>query len=285
MGMTPQESYDLAMASIDENPVDDTPVDEPQGGEQQQPTGFNPAWEEAWKDVPDPIREQQRPFFEKMDRDYQELQARYTPYREFEQSGVLPERLQTAMQIQDALVEDPHAFWVKMAESWGFDRAQSNALANAATDDTDDSDLTPAELRLRNRLQALEQQELARSQQYQQSYADQQQQAFVASETQRVNDDLAALKAKVGNFNEELVVQWALKNATIGGNPSVEVAYYELQKYNEQVLASQQRRSPRVLGSGGQPAIQQQAEPAKPLTDEDRLKRAMSLAKQMAGSQ
>lgn len=242
--------------------------------EQEQQAAGHPAWDEAWKDVPDVIREQQRPFFEKMDRQYRELDARYTPYKDFEQSGVAPERIQSAIQLQQALVEDPRGFWEKMAESWGFTPGQQQALADEI------GDLDPNDP-IAQRLARIEAQQQARDEATfaQQSVA--QQQWVIQQETAKVDNGLKALESKVGKLSEDDrvdVIEWALKNASTGRNPDVAVAYYELQAYKDRILANTQRVAPRVLGGGGGAAAHLQ-ENKKPMTDDERLQAALNLGK------
>src|SRR6478736_90603 len=109
MTMTPEESFQQALGQA---PTDgefaaagETP--EPAAAEapaEQQPAAprTNPNWDEAWTDVPEPIRQQQRTVFEKWDAGYNELQARHAPYAEYERRGYNPEFISQALAIQQA---------------------------------------------------------------------------------------------------------------------------------------------------------------------------------------
>ena len=284
--MTPEESFEQALAggpsagdlaaAGDAMPDAATPAAEPAATPEA--PGINPNWEEAWTDVPAPIRERQRAVFEKWDRNHHEIEARFAPYKTFEQAGIPVESLSQAMAIQQQIIDNPRAFYDRMAEAWGFTQQQVDDAVNAMAD----AELDPSDP-VAQRIAVIEAREAQREALLLQQQQQAQQQAFQQAETQKINNELATLKQKVGDFDETAVMEWALKNAATNRNPSIEVAYYELKRYEDSILTRAQRQAPRVLG-GGAPAVNAIPQPEKMMTDEERLAAAMAMAKQMAES-
>lgn len=281
--MTPEESYQAALAAgVDPGSAAAAGETPPEGQqpEGEQPKGYNPVWDEAWgEDTPEPIRERQKAIFEKWDRNHRETEARYKPYAVFEQAGIAPDALEQALNIQQQIVNDPRGFWDSMGEMWGFsgeELQQAFEQQSGAAVDPDDP--------MAQRIAAMEARERQREQQIFEQQNAQQRANTVAYEEQKVAQDLASLVAMDPQVDQDAVVEWALKNATLGKNPSVEVAYYELKKYEDNILARSQRTAPTVLGRGGASTFQQptNTDPNKIPTDDERLAMAMAMAKQLA---
>ena len=264
------------IAPEDTGQVEPQESQEPESGQESEGTGYNPAWDEAWADVPEPIRESQKQVFEKWDRNVQHLQAKFAPYKQFEEQGVTADALQQAYSIQQALVSDPRGFWDRMAETWGFasgaEAQQAYADANEDEDDpTASIQREIAELReWRESQENMTRQQMA---QYQQQQEQLQWQA-------RINDELGSLKQKFRDVDENAVIERALLNATQGRNPSLENAYFEVRDYEDRIAQRAQRKAPRVMGAGGgsSPAPQQKA-----LTADEQAQASRDLAKRLAG--
>jgi hypothetical protein len=302
--MTPEESYQAALgvtpdqgaSGLETGSAPDQVVtpDATQAPDEQQTnaTRINPSWEEAWKDVPEPIREQQRRVFEKWDNDFQELQARHRPFQEYEQAGITPTQLEQALQVQAALFEDPRAFYDRVGEAWGFKEQKADLQATAASGQTID----PSEYddpAVRQMAETLAQQQ-AFIDQFQQQQLTQQQQYEQQQQEQRniqwTANQMANLESQYGAIPDEdkmRVVERAILNANLGRNASVEVAFHELKREEADIIARAQRSAPRVLG-GGAGAGQINNAPApvdySKETPEERLKRAMEVARNTIGS-
>lgn len=244
-----------------------------EGGE---PSGYNPSWDEAWADVPEPIREAQKPVFEKWDTGYKHLEAKFRPYQQFEEQGISPDVIQTALNMQAALLENPREFWERVGEHMGFTAAQSRKFAQDQMDEQDD--LTPEE-QLAREVEELRQ---WREQQEQRFVMQQEQQRRAQEEqfyVQSVQSELSDLRGRFGDFDEERVIERALANAIRGGNPSVENAFFEVRQAAQRQAPT--RRAPQVLGGGGGSAPAPQS--AKPMTPDEQREAARALAARLAG--
>lgn len=293
--MTPEESYQQAIGSMQDSGQE--PVQGADQGQQPEPneqtdnsTRVNPSWEEAWADVPDPIREAQRPLFERWDRDYQELQARHRPFAEYEQAGVSPTQLEEALQIQAALFEDPRGFYERIGQAWGFSEQkadlQQQAASGQAIDPTEYDD--PAVRQMAEQLQRQQQfidQFQQSQQQTQQQYQQQQAEQRNVAWTQNQMDNLERQFGAIEDQDKIRVVERAILNANLGRNPSVEVAYHELKREEDAILQRAQRSAPRVLGQGGgTPTNAPEPIDYSKETPEQRLARAMQVAKATVAS-
>lgn len=261
----------------DEITPDVEPVIEPDA--QDETPKENPNWAEAWGDfTPEPVREHQRKVFEQWDRNYRELESKFQPFRQYEDLGLSPELVSQALQIQDAIVNDPKGFYDRMGTHWGFAQ-QLQAAQDAAEANPSDygEDMTPEERRLAELIERQERIIAQQEQSYQESISAQEEQQQLNS----VNAELDQLERQNGKFDRERVIKQALMNASTGGNPTVANAYYEVQRERDEWLRSQQVQAPKVMGGGNGIPVQPQAQEGKLPTPEELRARAMSLAKSM----
>ena len=239
-----------------------------------EPTGYNPSWDEAWADVPEPIREAQKPVFEKWDTGYKHLEAKHRPYQAFEEQGISADVIQTALNMQAVLLEDPRGFWERVGEHMGFTAAQSKQFAQDQMDGEEEPE-DRVERELRELKEWRDQQEASTRRQQEETQRQQQEAYYVQS----VNTEIAGLRQRFGQFDEERVIERALANAIRGGNPSVENAFFEVRQQAQQQQPA--RKAPAVLGGGGGSAPAPAA--AKPMTADEQREAARALATRLAG--
>lgn len=287
--MTPEESYNAALgiepAAAELVPAPEpaaepasAPIDAATAPEAPAAPKINPSWEEAWQDVPEPIRELQRPYFEKWDANYQALNARHAPYEAYEKKGYNPEYISQAIEIQKALSEDPEGFVQQVAEHFGITFAQAAAAVDATQQGAEETFLTPEEQRIRAvelRQQQIDE-NIRQRQEAEENYRIQQEQVG------RITTELAGLHARYGDFDENRIVQQAMVNAQRGGNASLEVALNEVRAWEAEVLQRAARTAPKVLGAaGGTGAFQTPPEPKKILSNDELLAKALAMGQQL----
>lgn len=279
MAMTPEESFAQATGGA----APETAVPD---GEQQEQAPANPSWqEEAWKDVPEPIKQQQAPVFEKWDRNFGQLNERFRPYEAFEKSGIPAEQLQQAVELQQLMITNPETVFEFLAQEHGFTTQQQAQAAHTAG--VESGDLDPNDP-VTQRLAAIEAKEAAydRERQAQQQTFSQQQQ--YQQNVQRINDEFTTLESRVGklnDFDKNRIAEKAIINAAANGNGSIGVAYYQYLDERDQLLAAHGApKAPKVMG-GGSTVASAPAADRKPETDDQRLERAMAIAKQISESQ
>lgn len=294
MAMTPEESYAAALgqeptpaeyeAAGQVTPQEVAPVDQTAPAaaptEPEAPRS-NPSWDAAWENVPDPIREAQRTHFQKWDANFNALQAKYRPYEEIERRGYNPEYITTAIDIQQALIEDPQGFVERVAEQFGLTLGQAAQVAqNAAQQQQEEQFLTPEEQRIR----ALEERQRQIDENFQRRLEAEQRQQEEARYVQQITGALQNLHTKYGAFDEDRVVQWAAANAQRGGNPDLEVALNEILAWEADVIQRHAKTAPSLLGSSTAIAPPASApEPRKVATSDELLQRALQLGPQLLG--
>lgn len=284
MAMTPEESFALATGAATAPEGEESTATGAEGEETSAPT--NPSWrDEAWKDVPEPIKEQQKSVFEKWDRNYGQLNERFKPYEAFEKSGVNADQLQQALELQQLMITNPETVFDFLAQEHGFTTQQQAQAAHTAG--VESSDLDPNDP-VTKRLAAIEAKEAAydRERQAQQQTFSQQQQ--VQQNIQRINDEFTTLETRVGklsDFDKNRIAEKAIINAAANGNGSIGVAYYQYLDERDQLLAAHGApKAPKVMGGGSTVASAPVTE-KKVETDDQRLERAMAMAKQISESQ
>lgn len=93
----------------------------------------NPAWGEILDKTPSALHPMMTPVFEKWDKNFQDVQTKYAPYKEFVEQGVTPETIQQSLQITRLLNENPRAVYDQMVETfkdeWGLTQKQAEVAA------------------------------------------------------------------------------------------------------------------------------------------------------------
>lgn len=298
--MTPEESYEQAInggvtpEAAEEAGEEITPnapaaeapeiVEETPAPVETPAPRTNPNWDEAWKDVPDPIKAAQRAVFEKWDNSYNHLEVRHRPWSAFEEAGVAPEQVEFALSLQNQLVEDPRAFVDTLIKHFGFEPLQAAQAVAAATNPTEPDPFADPQ---QQRIDELERWRNEEIQNRQRQAEAQQQEQRRNQQLQQIETDLTELHNRVGSFPDNEVIERAMLNATVGKNPGLEFAYYELRTKRDADEAAFRARtappaSPSVLGGGGAPAVASPPVERKIESNEDLRARALSLAQSMA---
>lgn len=176
---------------------------------------INPAWNDLLGVLPDPFKPLVTPHLKKWDQNFSSVQAKYKPYDTFIEQGINPEDLANAHQIYRVLNDNPRAIYDRMVETfgeeWGINRstppvAQAQGQNSVAEEETFDFGNTHPGLENDPKYQ-----ELAANQKILVEYFYGQQQAQLqAEEDAKLEAEVAGLKAKYGDFPEDVVFSLAL---------------------------------------------------------------------------
>jgi hypothetical protein len=79
----------------------------------------NPAWEKALSVIPQDLHSQVIPTFREWDQNFQKVQQGYAPYKQFADSGMKPEQLQQAVQLMQALEQNPEGVYKLLHQEFG----------------------------------------------------------------------------------------------------------------------------------------------------------------------
>lgn len=211
----------------DSAPVGDE-VTEPQVQEsttddsQQESTGYNPNWKEAFDVLPDEYtRNQVKPVFEKWDENnnkrFTDLQQKYDPYNELIEHNVDMERIKAAFEFQNRVSNQPEEIFKALGAHLGHDMDSFlNALAEEKEfekPEGEEDNPHLAELRKTQdgMLNYMAQQEAARQEEAQK--------AQDAQWFEETKSELDTLEEKYGKVDRNRVVREALYIAEQTGKP------------------------------------------------------------------
>lgn len=269
--------------TVDETPIESPELQETQTTEPQSSDDGPISWSSVEKLVPEPLHEELKPLVDEWRRQYERVLDETSPYRQYSERGVSQRDIDMALNIQQALLQNPKRFYDGMGETYGWNQQQQNQqMPPVPQQQTQEYDLFAAESpatadpMLLQQIQAqqarLDQIEQAQMFAYQQQ-AEQQQ---MAVGRQQLDQELSQLESKYGSFDKAEVVKRAIANASAGADPSVTKAFHELKDYEDRLRKSfVSNRPPKVMGSGTATAPQP---PADLSSEEAKRDAALQLA-------
>jgi len=262
-------------ALVDETPIAAPEVDAPV--EAPEPAGDDGpiSWSSVEKLVPEPLHEDLKPLVDEWRRQYERVLDETSPYRQYSERGVSQRDIDLALNIQQALLENPKRFYDGMGETYGWNQIQQQAMqdqynqyAQPPAPQNTGFDLFAEETQA-PQVDQLEQMQVSAIQQAQQ----QQQQALGR---QQLEAELGQIEAKYGQFDKGEVVKRAIANASAGADPSVMKAFHELKDYEDKLRRNfAASRPPKVMGAGN---ANIPAAPTDLSTDDLRRDAALQLA-------
>lgn len=189
----------------------------------------NPAWGEILDKTPAALHPMMTPVFEKWDKNFQDVQTKYAPYKDYVDQGVAPETINQSLQIMRLLNENPRAVFDQMVETfkdeWGLNQQQAE---QAAAQQVQGQQETPPSLdfgqegvydiskdpRFVEQQQKLDVMANFFATQIQQQEQAQQEEAA----NQALDTEIAQVKQAKGNFNERIVF------SLVAANPGMSIA-------------------------------------------------------------
>jgi hypothetical protein len=235
------------------------------GTEQTQQEKMNPAWESMLSKLPQGLHGLVTPDLKQWDQNYQQgiqqVHSQYEGYKPFLEQGVNPEALNNALLVQQALEANPEQFIRTVAEYYNLQLGEQGQT-DQQEELTGDEEGLPFDITQDPRFQQYQQMtELMAQQMLTQN---QQQQDAVMD--QQVESEFAAAREKLGDFNENLVIQQML----ITGQ-SVEEAAQTVNEMIQGEVAKHRNpgaNAPIIMGSGG--GLPSQQTPVSDLSPQDR---------------
>ena len=186
-----------------QQPID--PADEVRG---------NPAWGEILDKTPSQLHPMMIPVFQRWDKNFQDVQTKYAPYKDLVDGGIQPQDIQASLNVMRLLNENPRAVFDQMLTTfgpqWGVSLAEAQAQQNqeqqaqgVPQDSTTDYDLSQSGFDISKdpRYQEMQQKVDTVAQFFaQQIEADEKRQIEEA-----LDREVAELEAKHGQFNKQIV--------------------------------------------------------------------------------
>jgi hypothetical protein len=230
------------MLGLDEDEEYDSDDDE----EDERPQVGHPAWQQILNQIPSEYHEAVIPTLQRWDsgvsRRFQRIHDEYAPYKELGEFE--PDSIKEAMNVYNALNNDPAATWEAIGRVYGLSPQQ---VSQAASDDEDfDMDDLPGPIRERlNRLDEHDRTLVQLSQQIQQ----QQQASQQEQEDEALEEYLDDLREEYGDFDEEYVV--GLIAAGLDGEDAVERFQQLINDIASNTEVEPRANYPQVMSGGG----------------------------------
>lgn len=225
-----------------------------QGQQQEQQPAGNPAWNEFLSVIPSQLHGQVKPLLEKWDHGVQErftqVQQQYAPWKQFIDQEINPETITALLNLME---NDPRALYDQLGQYHGFTGDQGQGGQPAPNEFNLDEIQDPEG----------QQFDLEKIPEFQQMKLQQQQlQGFVESRIQQeqqqqfqkeLETELAGIKEKNPNVNEQILLSIAYTN---GVTPTEALKVYE-EQVQSLLQGNQRPNAPTVLSpTGGVPLTQ-----------------------------
>lgn len=252
------------------------------------------SWASIAEDLPEPLHETLRPIVDEWSRKYSRVQEEAAPYYNLVNNGFSPDEIEMAAALQRALATDPQGFYEQMGQAYGYAQAQKIAeleqkvqQVTAPVQATGEKNwweeeeagttapAAQAPLQADPRIDQMEQ-ELEQLRAMQEQVQEQQR---LDEGRAQMEIELASIRQKYGDYDEEEVVRRAVANHHADGDASLTRAFHEYKDMEERIradLASRQKVAPKVMGAASGMAPSEP--PAKLDTDDARRQAALELA-------
>jgi len=182
-------------------PID--PADEVRG---------NPAWGEILDKTPSQLHPMMIPVFQKWDKNFQDVQTKYAPYKDYVEAGVSPDDIRQSLAITRLLNDNPRAVYDQMVatfgQEWGLTPAeaaqqiQEQQAQGVPQNEPTDYDLTQTPDISKDPRYIEMQQKVDTVAQY---FAQQIQAEENANIEAALDEEIAGLEQKYGPFNKQIV--------------------------------------------------------------------------------
>ena len=216
----------------------------------------NPAWGEILDKTPAALHPMMTPVFEKWDKNFQEVQTKYAPYKEYVDKGVTPETINQSLQIMRLLNENPRAVFDQMVETfkdeWGLTQQQAE---QAAAEQVQGQQENPPSLDLGQQENVFDITKDPRFIELQKKndivanyFATQIQQQEEAEANAALDQEIAKVKEDKGPFNERIVFSLVAANPGMSISDAVDIWKAELTANRQ---AAPGANYPPVMSPGG----------------------------------
>ena len=217
--------------------------------EETSESGLHPAWNEMLEALPSSLHSTVTPFLQQRDKSYQDginkVHSQYEPFKPYLENNIPQDRINYALQVAQAIEERPEEMIKALQEFTGMSKKDATAVVNEANSEPGqvESDV-PEELLNHPKFQEMEKQ-LQTVAQY---LVSQKQQEEQAAQDAQLETELAGLRDKHGDFDEEYVLTWAINHPDKSLDDAVG-AYKS--KVNEILEQNRRAPAPKVLPGGG----------------------------------
>lgn len=216
------------------------PEDDPTPSDMPLVAGGNPAWNDVLQHIPEDKRGEVVPKLQEWDKNFQDVQSKLAPWKEFIDRGVDPDTADLGVNVLNTIENNPQAAYEAIGKHLGISTQQ----AKEAVEDLQEDQKAAAQAGsgiTSEQYESLKKQSDAMAQ----IIIANRQQEEITAEEQQLDQELTALKKEKGDFPEQEIIYRMMH-----GDMSAQDAYDDYVKFEED-LFKQRRQAPRVLSGGG----------------------------------
>jgi polyhydroxyalkanoate synthesis regulator phasin len=212
---------------------------------------LHPGWNEMLEVLPSSLHSIVTPHLRARDKNYQDgiqkVHSQYETYKPYLENNIPPDRINYALQVAQAIEERPQDMIKALQEFTGMSKAEATQVVADQQSQNEpgqvDSDV-PEELLNHPKFQEMEKQ-LQTVAQY---LVTQKQTEEQRAQDEQLETELAGLRDKNGEFDEEFVLRWAIDHP----NASLEDGVKAYKDFVNKILEENRRApAPKVLPGGG----------------------------------
>jgi hypothetical protein len=227
---------------------------------QQEPTGYNPSWNEAFDLIPiEDYREKLKPVFEKWDKHnnqrYEQVQQKYAPYQVLADNNVAIDDVRQAFELRNQIAANPQEVFQRLAQHLGIDlsKLDSNGDESQGLNEYPDEEDDPRFKELKRQQESILTYLQTQAQQEEQARLAKEQQAQETNWYNETKSTLDSLEQKYGTFDRNRVVQFAVWEAEKTGKPvDLEVGLRAMREFTQSAIQSSANASaPDVFSGNG----------------------------------
>jgi hypothetical protein len=207
----------------------------------------NPAWDGLLSRVPSGLHPMITPELAKWDKNFQEVQTKYSPYKPYLDNGIAPESINQALGLMQLAIQNPRLLHDQMiaqyGEEWGLNAPVQGQQEDNNTFDLGDQNLdAPQQFDIENHPYV---QELKKNLDTVAQYlAGQLEQESQQKYDQELDEQITTLQQSKGSFDEQTVLSYAAQ-----GMPLEDAVDLYHQKFGQQQQSRVNR--PSIMPTGG----------------------------------
>jgi hypothetical protein len=201
--------------------------------------GLGPEWNDIVGAFPEEVRGELAPKLKERVSQYQSQLEAYKPWDDFQKSGITPDHVNTALQIQSVIENNPQQVYEAIGKSLGITPAQAEKVVDKL-ERTPPSQDNPELATLRQQVETMSQIMIA------QRNGSVKEQEAAAMDAQ-LEADMNGLKKKYGDIDDIAEQQILMRMMQNGNSP--EEAYQEHSNFVSSIRKT--RPAPMIMGASG----------------------------------
>lgn len=240
---------------------------------------INPAWEETLSKIPEEFHPALTPTFSEWDKNFQKVQQDFSPYKEFADNQIAPDRIQQAMQIADLLENNPRGVYDFLNTTYNYSGQAVEPDRASEDDDTFNYDENQ-DLEKHPKFQEMNQ----KIQNFENFFSKQQEEQTAARVQQEIEKDFNSIAEKYsgGNLDEQTKIDIARLAMGAGDNDLQKAADDYFTRFRTPARASDS--APPVIRGNGRTSKGISLQDVANMDSEERVKHVAAMMQSIVES-